>query len=132
MDRSTISEHLRWVEDELARARELIGVLTSIRDGYVELLRLISATPRRRKSEVTMVGAAVEVLRSCYPEAMHVSELWRRVEAMGAVSNSSRPNDALSFALRSLAVRRGVVEKVGPATWRWCGDERCSGRALQS
>jgi len=122
-----IDEHLAWVNREIERVRQELRVLLDIKDSYERLGESRETgdynLPRVRRRGISITSTALEVLKEAYPEGLHVSEIWKRAQAKGAVTYAKRPASALGCSLYSLRQRGGPVEQVGPATWRWVGDD---------
>lgn len=129
---SLIRAHLEEIERHLAELQEEERILLSLKEQYERWLAIkrhsvrsdLQAGDRRREAYGTLISAALKVLQEAYPKGLHVTEIWERLQARGIQSQAKRPAAALAFSLHSLEKRTGLVEKVGPNTWRWAGRER--------
>lgn len=130
-DEKTIRAHLEEIERKLAELKEKEAILLSLKEHYRRWLAIESASGqphlegdnRKQETHGTLISAALKVLQEAYPEGLHVTEIWERLLAMGVKSQAKRPAGALAFSLHSLEKRTGLVEKVGPNTWRWVGKQ---------
>lgn len=130
-DESVIQAHLEEIEKHLAELKEEEKILLSLKEQYERWLAIkrhsvrpdLQAGDRRREAYGTLISAAVRVLEEAYPEGLHVTEIWKRLQARGVQSQAKRPAAALAFSLHSLEKRAGSVERVGPNMWRWAGKQ---------
>jgi hypothetical protein len=130
-DESLIRAHLEEIERQLAELKEEEKILLSLKEQYEHWLAIkrhpvrsdLQAGDRRREAYGTLISAALRVLEEAYPKGLHVTEIWEQLQTRGIQSQAKRPAAALAFSLHSLEKRTGLVEKVGPNTWRWVGKQ---------
>jgi len=146
-DERTIRAHLEEIEKKLNELKEKEAILLSLKTSYERWLAIETGTgqtyPQKpianqeekvttdqedsKQSLLSLRAATLKVLQEAYPQALHASEIWEKVQALGAKSQAKRPATALDFSLHALMRRTGLVEKVAPATWRWAGKEKEEG-----
>lgn len=79
-----------------------------------------AALPTRpsRKGSVSMRQAALVTLYES-GTALHVEQVLKKAQTMGAVSEAADPIEAVDLLLYKLKKRGVPVEKTAPRTWRW-------------
>jgi hypothetical protein len=65
----------------------------------------------------TIIGAAMKVLRDAAGKPLHVSEILKRVQAMGIVLNSTDPANMLGTMLNRRRKLKGDVIRADKGTW---------------
>ncbi|MCL4369880.1 MAG: hypothetical protein M1380_03090 [Chloroflexi bacterium] len=140
MDERTVREHLKEVQAELDRNEEEHAVLESLLRGYEGWLRLnakpvlpsahqpvLPALEVRHGStfrEARSIRSQVQrVLQEARGEPLHTREILLRLHNMGCDVGGQNPQgmaDLQAYSLRKAGV---PVEKVGPRTWRWTGQD---------
>jgi hypothetical protein len=117
-------ESLKAELDGLEKRRQ---VLNKLIDAYKELDALATPQERRRRERsmdnqvrgtVSLRSAVLDVLKAA-EGPLKTAEIWKRVAAMGAITNSKNPSSVVDLTTYQLKKSGHPVEKTAPATWRY-------------
>jgi hypothetical protein len=129
IDEHAVREQIRRIQDALHKNEaERDALLTMLRGAEAYLRARVNGQTDLPVPQVPLLeavpqslrGAILKVLRDARGEPLHVSEIWKRAQALGATSNASRPMSAVDLALYG-AQNRQPIERAGPGKWRWKG-----------
>lgn len=136
MESQLIRQRLREAYADLEKIEERREALTSIVKGYESLLRLDGPpdpdppqqtlplpTPGPAKGSVSFRAAVQQVLREARGQPLHVKEIYKRAQSLGAASAAKDPVRITDLMIYSLRSRNKLpIEKTAPATYRWSGE----------
>jgi hypothetical protein len=141
MDEQTVRQHLAEIRmrlDELDQEREVLLNLLNGYEGWLNLYTsrdgqqavLMEAPPvrprqprNRPKGSVSLRSAVLHVLREARGAPLHTREILLRAQQLGARTTGKEPLGVTDLTAYSLNKTGQPIEKVGPRTWRWAGDE---------
>ena len=138
MDEQAVRLHLSEIQQRLRDIDEERDVLLNLLKGYEGWLRLRGSkngsqlslhgelTARvvrstKPKGKVSLRGSVLKVIKEARGEGVHSSEIWRRVQALGANTAAKDPHAIIDLTAYSLKSGGHPVEKAAPRTWRWTG-----------
>ncbi|MBI2873482.1 MAG: hypothetical protein HYY09_00195 [Firmicutes bacterium] len=135
LDPEQIQGQLKEIEDSLSRLEQKRSGLITMKEALENWLQVQSngkrsadgpkprepRKPRGTKSDrgMSLRSAAVQVLMDARGKALHVSEIWKKAQALGATTSTKRPGGVIDSSLHLYRKKGGPVEKSGPATWKW-------------
>jgi hypothetical protein len=148
MDTDTIRKHLAELQDRMERINNESQMIRHLIIGYEGLLRMADPAPpllngktasapakkpqaaraasgrpsSRQKGSVSLSSAIVRVLQGAEGQPLHTSEIVRRAQAMGAVSEAEHPERVIDLILYGHRKRGKPVDRTGPLEWRWVGE----------
>jgi hypothetical protein len=133
MDEQMVRKHIGEIRDRLRVIESERDVLLTLLRGYEGWLRLyanghltsqlplpITAHTGRKEKRVSFRGAIRQVVEEAHGEPLHVKEIWRRVQELGAMTKSKDALAAIDFTCYSMRER---MKKVAPRTWQSLDDE---------
>ena len=143
MDEAIVRDQLEQVKAALARNEEEHDALVSIVKGFESWLRLngkagvthplpvVAPTSHNGKpvlarhaikGRVSVRQAVLQVLKDARGEPLHVKEIVRRINDLGAISASKNPAGVVGLVAMSLQKRDNQpIERTAGQTWRWAG-----------
>lgn len=104
-----------WLELNGSRPRPAPHLLLSSADGQ--------AKPPKLQEVPSARGSVLKVIREAGGASLHVKDILEQVRQMGARVKEDNPAGMIDLMLYSLKKSEYPVEKVGPRTWRWAGDQ---------
>lgn len=136
LDDKTIRHQLAEIENRLAQMDDERLALQDIAKGFRALLKATSA-PDQPSSEhpafpqlplpkktstivgsVSMRSAVARVLQQAGARPMHSRDVYAGAQRLGAATTAKDPTSVVDLVIFDLH-KKGLVEKVGPRTWRW-------------
>lgn len=138
MDADQIRKQLREIQVQLQRVEAERTALMSLATGYESWLRIYDPKqngyqsafppaddkvkrprPKGAAGKVTIRGAIRDVLMAARGTELHSTEIWRRVEAMGAKTDVLEPVDLVDLNLVSIRKRDPRFKKVGKRMFKF-------------
>jgi hypothetical protein len=86
--------------------------------GDVEVEDEIEADVASSEGQPSIRSAVVLVLKKA-SKPLHVREIWKEAQQLGASTTMARPTEAVHYALADLSRSGAPVEKVSPGVWRY-------------
>ena len=71
------------------------------------------------KGSMSLRAGILQTVRDARGAPLHVTEIWRRMEAQGAKSDAADPINVVGTITSALRRRGEPIEQVAPRTWRW-------------
>ena len=116
-DIKEIRRQLAVAQREKDRLTEQMAAISTIEAGYKQLLALTE----RGTPLISLRAALLQVLRASKNKPLHVQEILRQVETLGAHVRSAN-NDKVSrvdVGIYGLKRQGFPLERVGTRTWKW-------------
>ena len=137
MDEKAIRQRHGEIREALIKNEKEHEVLLSLLRDYESWLGLFASgdvampqlqfpmalrqSKRATKGAVSLRSAVLKALKDVGGAPLHSSEIWARVQAMGAATESREPVNMVDLTAHSLR-KTGQVKKVGARTWCWVGE----------
>ena len=130
MDKETMRQQMEAIRARLTQNEQEREALKTMLHGYEAWFRVHSEDSRVRQLEMAVASnrpkgtisfrkALIEVLQQAHGAPMVDTEIWDRMQALGAKSASRRPAGFIGLH----AKREREIEKVGTRTFRWVDAE---------
>ena len=118
IDTEEIRRQLVIARREKGDLIEKLTAINAVEAGYEKLLAL---TERDTLPFISLRAALLQVLRASSGEPLHVKDILRQVEALGAKVNSTRGDkiSRVDLGIHALKKQGYPLERVGTRTWQY-------------